>query len=48
LIVLILADEATKICKPTAHLNNPLILPGDFFLPFGGKLVEEIRWVQLA
>lgn len=34
--------------KPTAHLENQLILPGDFFLPFGGKLDEENRWVQLA
>ncbi|GIP61343.1 Transposase domain (DUF772) [Chlamydia abortus] len=34
--------------KPTAHLDNQLILPGDFFLPFGGKLDEENRWVQLA
>jgi IS5 family transposase len=34
--------------KPTAHLENQLILPGDFFLPFGGKLDEENRWVKLA
>lgn len=34
--------------KPTAHLENQLIMPGDFFLPFGGKLDEENRWVQLA
>lgn len=34
--------------KPTEHLENQLILPGDFFLPFGGKLDEENRWVQLA
>lgn len=34
--------------KPTAHLDNQLILPGDFFLPFGGKLDEKNRWVQLA
>lgn len=34
--------------KPTTHLENQLILPGDFFLPFGGKLDEENRWVQLA
>lgn len=34
--------------KPTAHLENQLIMPGDFFLPFGGKLNEENRWVQLA
>lgn len=34
--------------KPTAHLENQLIMPGDFFLPFGGKLDEDNRWVQLA
>ena len=34
--------------KPTAHLENQLILPDDFFLPFGGKLDKENRWVQLA
>lgn len=34
--------------KPTVHLENQLILPGDFFLPFGGKLDKENRWVQLA
>src|SRR5690625_5845926 len=25
-----------------------MILPGDFFLPFGGELDEQNRWVQLA
>jgi len=25
-----------------------MILPGDFFLPFGGKLAEDNRWVLLA
>lgn len=34
--------------KPTAHLDNQMILPGDFFLPFGGKLDQQNRWVQLA
>lgn len=34
--------------KPTAHLENQLILPDDFFLPFGGKLDKQNRWVQLA
>jgi transposase, IS5 family len=34
--------------KPTAHLENQLILPDDFFLPFGGRLDRENRWVQLA
>jgi IS5 family transposase len=38
----------TKLFKPTAHLENQLILPDDFFLPFGGKLDKENRWVQLA
>lgn len=34
--------------KPTAHLENQMILPDAFFLPFGGKLDKENRWVQLA
>lgn len=34
--------------KPTTHLENQMILPDDFFLPFGGKLDKENRWVQLA
>jgi IS5 family transposase len=38
----------TKVFKPTEHLENQLIMPGDFFLPFGGKLDDENRWVQLA
>jgi len=36
------------VFKPTEHLKNQLILPGDFFLPFGGKLNENNRWVQLV
>jgi hypothetical protein len=36
------------VYKPTAHLENQMILPDDFFLPFGGKLDKENRWVQLA
>ncbi|WP_027416628.1 hypothetical protein [Aneurinibacillus terranovensis] len=28
--------------------ENQLILPDDFFLPFGGKLNKDIRWVTLA
>lgn len=28
--------------------QNQMSLPGDFFLPFGGKLDEENRWVKLA
>jgi transposase, IS5 family len=38
----------TNLFKPTTHLENQIILPGDFFLPFGGKLDKENRWVQLA
>ena len=34
--------------KPIAHLENQLLLPGDFFLSFGGKLDKENRWVRLA
>lgn len=28
--------------------QNQLIFPDDFFLPFGGKLNKENRWVRLA
>jgi hypothetical protein len=28
--------------------EGQMILPGDFFLPFGGKLAEDNRWVLLA
>ncbi len=28
--------------------QNQLILPDEFFLPFGGKLNKENRWVKLA
>ncbi|MDQ0341162.1 hypothetical protein J2S00_004006 [Caldalkalibacillus uzonensis] len=28
--------------------ENQLVLPDDFFLPFGGKLNKENRWVILA
>ncbi len=31
-----------------SHLENQLLLPDDFFLPFGGKLNKENRWVKLA
>jgi hypothetical protein len=34
--------------KPTTHLETQMIFPRDFFLPFGGKLDKENRWVQLA
>lgn len=37
-----------NVFKPTVHLENQMILLGDFFLPFGGKLDKENRWVQLA
>jgi IS5 family transposase len=43
-----LADGVTNVYKPTSHLENQLILPDEFFLPFGGKLDNENRWVQLA
>ncbi|GGJ98550.1 hypothetical protein GCM10007063_21050 [Lentibacillus kapialis] len=28
--------------------ENQLVLPEDFFLPFGGKLNKNNRWVKLA
>lgn len=28
--------------------HEQLLLPDDFFLPFGGKLNKENRWVALA
>lgn len=31
-----------------ANHQDQQILPGDFFLPFGGRLSEDNRWVQLA
>lgn len=31
-----------------SHRENQLLLPDDFFLPFGGKLSKENRWVKLA
>lgn len=31
-----------------ANLDNQLLLPGDFFLPFGGKLDPDNRWVKLS
>ena len=34
--------------QPVSHLEQQLLLPGDFFLPFGGKLNENNRWVKLA
>lgn len=30
------------------HSERQMVLPGDFFLPFGGKLNPENRWVILA
>ncbi|WP_282200942.1 hypothetical protein [Collibacillus ludicampi] len=29
-------------------IENQLILPDDFFLPFGGKLNKNNRWVKLV
>ncbi|QQE73440.1 IS5 family transposase [Brevibacillus composti] len=31
-----------------SHRENQLLLPDDFFLPFGGKLNKENRWAKLA
>ncbi|MED1826076.1 transposase, partial [Brevibacillus agri] len=31
-----------------SHRENQSLLPDDFFLPFGGKLNKENRWVKLA
>ncbi|WP_145977169.1 hypothetical protein [Paenibacillus sp. 32O-W] len=28
--------------------ESQMIMQGDFFLPFGGKLAEDNRWVLLA
>src|SRR5699024_7660565 len=30
------------------HNENQLVMPEDFFLPFGGKLNKNNRWVTLA
>ena len=30
------------------HSEKQMILPDDFFLPFGGKLNKENRWCKLA
>jgi len=37
--------EASELYQRT---ESQMILPGDFFLPFGGKLAEDNRWVLLA
>ena len=37
--------EASRLYQRT---ESQMILPGDFFLPFGGKLAEDNRWVLLA
>lgn len=34
--------------QPVSHMNQQLLLPGDFFLPFGGRLNENNRWVKLT
>ncbi len=36
------------MAKPTSQHQDQIIMPGDFFLPFGGKLNEDNRWVRLA
>lgn len=41
-----MSDEI--MAKPTSNHKNQMILPGDFFLPFGGQLDEKNRWVKLA
>jgi hypothetical protein len=40
--------ELTWMYQNVSHLENQLLLPDDFFLPFGGKLNKENRWVKLA
>jgi len=37
--------EASELYQRT---ESQMILPSDFFLPFGGKLAEDNRWVLLA
>ncbi|TLS48800.1 transposase [Paenibacillus antri] len=34
--------------KPYGKIANQILLPGDFFLPFGGKLNPDNRWCKLA
>ncbi len=34
--------------QPVSHIDQQLLLPGDFFLPFGGRLNDTNRWVKLA
>jgi IS5 family transposase len=43
--VKILAREGLPVYRPT---ERQMLLPDDFFLPFGGKLNKENRWVKLA
>jgi hypothetical protein len=40
-----LAHGVVKLYK---FKENQLIMPEDFFLPFGGRLNRENRWMQLA
>lgn len=34
--------------QPYAHEENQLLLPSEFFLPFGGRLNTDNRWIKLA
>ncbi|MFC0214415.1 IS5 family transposase [Paenibacillus chartarius] len=34
--------------QPYAHEENQLLLPSEFFLPFGGRLNPDNRWIKLA
>jgi len=34
--------------QPYAHEENQLLLPSEFFLPFGGHLNPDNRWIKLA
>jgi hypothetical protein len=40
--------ERDEMYEPYANKANQLLLPSDFFLPFGGRLNPENRWVKLA
>ncbi len=39
------AHEVVNLYWPT---ERQILLPDDFFLPFGGKLNKQNRWVKLA
>jgi IS5 family transposase len=38
----------TIMYQPYANKENQLLLPIEFFLPFGGRLNPENRWIKLA